>query len=202
MNYREYDDSELLSYIEEDNEDAYNIIYEKYKPLIIKTVKRMSSVVKGTGIDSNDLVQEGMIGLSRAIKHYNDHLDTSFYTYAKKCIESNIISSIIREKKQHNKALNESLSLDDNYGKENDLVYEDLFTDDRFDPEKSFINEENAQEIIKKAHEELTPLEVQVFDLKINGFDNDTIASILDKDYKSIDNALQRIKTKLKETRS
>jgi RNA polymerase sporulation-specific sigma factor len=88
MNYRELNDHELLSYIAESHGEAEEIIFHKYEPLIHSTAKRMYTYCKNTGLELNDLIQEGMLGLNQAIVTYKDNKDTMFFTYAKTCIES------------------------------------------------------------------------------------------------------------------
>ena len=83
MEYKEYNDNELISYIAEGNEDANNLLIEKYKPLITKVATKMLPYCEGNGYDLNDLIQEGMIGLNHAIDKYHEQKDVLFYTYAK-----------------------------------------------------------------------------------------------------------------------
>ena len=91
MNYKDYNDYELLSYIAENNEEANNIMIKKYEPLINKIAKKMISHCKNNGLELSDLVQEGMIGLNHAIEKYRERENILFYTYAKKCIERMLI---------------------------------------------------------------------------------------------------------------
>ena len=77
MDYREYNDYELLSYIAEKNEEATEIMYKKYEPLITSIANKMFKYTKGTGLDVNDLIQEGMLGLSKAIDNYNFDVEVS-----------------------------------------------------------------------------------------------------------------------------
>ena len=120
MDYKDYNDYELLDYIAENNEDANNIMYKKYEPLIYKTAKRMYKYGKKLGLDLNDLIQEGMLGLSKAIESFDENGDTMFYTYAKLCIERKILSSVISSGRSHQKVLNESISIDSAFS---DLEY-------------------------------------------------------------------------------
>lgn len=197
MDYREYNDYELLSYVSENNEDALNILFEKYKPLIVSYSKKMLSYSKNLGIDLNDLIQEGMIGLSTAINTFDDMRDTSFYTYAKRCIENKIISLVIASARQKHKILNESISFDMVLDDEN-FSLENLIGDDSSNPEKVVISFETEAEMVKRLKEILTDYEYQVFELKRAGFSYKEIAGILDKDAKAIDNTIQRIKNKFK----
>ncbi|MBR1717711.1 MAG: sigma-70 family RNA polymerase sigma factor [Bacilli bacterium] len=193
MDYRDYNDYELLDYIKENNEDANNIIYKKYEPLIYKIAKKMYKYGKKSGLELNDLIQEGMLGLSKAIDSFDSNADALFYTYAKLCIERKIISAVIAASRNRQKALNEAISIDSTFS---DLEY--AFKNDTSNPEKILLNEEKKQEMMKIAKTVLTDFELQVFELKISEFSYKEIAEILEKEPKAIDNALQRIKNKLK----
>lgn len=193
MDYKDYNDYELLNYIAEGNEDANNIIIKKYEPLINKVALKMLPYCKGNGLELSDLVQEGMIGLNHAIDRYQEMENTLFYTYANKCIERKIISVVIASNRNKNKILNESISYDDD---ENLLLK--FIKDNAPTPEDVVISEELEEKLLNKIKDKLTDLEVSVFTLLINGFKYKEIASILDKDEKSIDNAIQRIKSKIR----
>lgn len=198
MNYRDYNDYELLSYISEKNEEASEVLFEKYRPLILATANRMLGYCKNTGLELNDLIQEGMLGLNLAMNSFDEEKDTSFYTYAKMCIERKIISQVVASRRLKHKVLNDSLSLENTDENNSDYVYDKSLTDNSYNPEEILFNGENEKDLVKEVSNILTDFEAQVFELKINGFDYKEIAEILDKDIKAIDNALQRIKVKIK----
>lgn len=193
MDYKDFNDYELLNYISEGNEDANNIIIKKYEPLINKIATKMIPYCKNNGLEKSDLIQEGMIGLNHAIEKYHEQKDVLFYTYAKKCIERKIISVVLGSNRNKNKILNESISYDDD---ENSLLK--IIKSEALSPEEELINIELEEDLLKKIKEVLTDFEDQVFSLLICGFKYKEIAEILDKDDKSIDNAIQRIKNKIK----
>lgn len=193
MDYKEFNDYELLSYIKEGNEDANNIILKKYSPLINKIAGEMIYFCKNNGLDKNDLFQEGLIGLDHAIDKYQEQENILFYTYAKTCIKRKIISVIIAANRNKNKLLNESISYDD----EENLLMK-MIKDSNPNPEEIVIDNEKEEQLIKKIKNNLTDLEDQVFELMISGFNYREIARILDKDQKSIDNTIQRLKSKIK----
>lgn len=198
MKYTEYNDYELLNYISDNNEDAKNILFEKYEPLINSIAHKMLNYTRNTGLELNDLIQEGMIGLSNAMEHFKESKETLFYTYAKLCIERKILDLVISSRRQKHKILNESISFEftDEEGNESSLEY--LLKDNSENPEFILLNDETEEEFLSLAKQQLTDLEERVFELKINGFDYKEISEILDKDPKAIDNALQRIKNKLR----
>ena len=193
MDYKDYNDYELIEYINEGNEEANNILIKKYEPLIIKIATKMLPYCKNNGLEKNDLIQEGMIGLSHALDRYQEQKDTLFYTYAKTCIERKIISVVIGSNRNKNKILNESISYDD----EENLLLK-FISDTNQTPEEAVINVAIEEDLVSRINKVLTDLEQQVFTLLINGFKYKEIAEILDKDQKSIDNAIQRIKNKIK----
>lgn len=197
MNYRDLNDNELLSYVSE-SESALEMIYKKYEPLIHKSANKMYIYCQNTGLDLNDLVQEGMLGLNQAINSYKDNKDTMFYTYAKTCVDRKIISLVISATRQKHKILNSSLSFEKEFDDNENSKLENIIKDNKESPEELLINNENADELVKLIKATLTEFEQQVFDLKLNDFNYREIASILDKDAKAIDNALQRIRQKAK----
>ena len=196
MKYRDYNDYELLSYISENNEEANEIIYEKYRPLIESTAKKMLKYCEKSGLDINDLIQEGMIGLHQAITTYKQDNDASFYTYAKMCINRKIISIVVGSKRLKHKILNDSISIETT-DEDGNIIYSGILCDETKNPEKLIVFNESESELLNKTYEKLTSFEKEVFDLKKSDFTYKEIAQILDKDPKSIDNAMQRIKQKI-----
>lgn len=198
MDYREFNDNEILSYISEKNEDAIELIYEKYKPLINKIANNLyQKYCKNTGLDVNDLIQEGMIGLNNATNHYQENKDVLFYTYAKKCIERRMISTIIMANRKKHKILNDSLSFEVNLRDSNSGL-DAFIKDDSNNPESILINMEKKKDLINVIENDLTKLEQQILQLRLDGFEYKQIAEIINKDIKSVDNAVQRIRMKIK----
>ena len=185
----EYNDFELVSLIRENNEEAREILYNKYKPIIVKKSTDQIYKLGSDGMEINDLIQDGYIGLDNAINCFNEKENTSFYTFALLCIDRQIITYI--KKNTNNKAmvLNDAINLDD--GKEY------LFRDNT-DIEGSFINKEDAKEFINLICDSLSDIEKKVFSLKLEGYDIGEIANLLNKDTKVIYNTLHRIKYKIK----
>ena len=193
MEYKDFNDYELVYYIHDGNEDANNILIKKYEPLINKVALKMLPYCKGNGLELEDLVQEGMIGLNHAIERYKEQEDILFFTYAKKCIERKIISVVVGSNRNKNKVLNESVSYDND---ENQIIK--YLQDKNPSPLEEVVNIEKEEDLLKEFKKNLTDFEKQVFELHISGFKYKEIAELLDKSPKSIDNTIQRIKTKLK----
>ena len=197
MSYYDLNDYEILSYISENNEEASEIMFKKYEPFIITTAKKMYAHVGNIGMEMNDLIQEGRLGLSQAINVFDESKETVFYTLAKKCIEAKMINYIIACKRKKHQILNDSLPFE--YGDEEDFGFERIIGDYENTPENIILNRETTNQIIKALRENLSFFEQQVFELKLGGFTYKEIAQFLEKKPKDIDNTLHRIKKKLKE---
>ena len=198
MDYKDYNDNELLLYISEANEEANDIMFRKYDPLIQKIAKKLHKYCQNTGLEMSDLVQEGRLGLNTAILKFKDERETSFYTFSKTCIERRMVSLIVASTRQKHRALNEALSFENNET-DNEFNLENVIGDNSYNPEYLYLDNERESEIIENVRNVLTDFENQVFDLKKNGFNYKEIAEILDKTPKAIDNAIQRIRVKIKE---
>jgi len=198
LNYREYNDNELLTYIYESNEEANEILFEKYKPLIFKCARKLFNNCQNSGLELNDLIQEGMLGLSNAINNYNENKDIIFYTFAKTCIERKIISAVVASKRLKHKILNDSVSIEVEMDENNVLNLDYLFVDDEHNPETIVFDIEEQKNLILSITQKLTPLENQVFELKLNELNYKEIASLLDMSPKTVDNTIQRIRNKAK----
>ena len=193
MNYKNFNDYELLDYIYSCNEDANEILLYKYRPLIVSIAKKMLKYCNG-GVDLSDLVQEGMLGLNDAINSFRDDKETNFGTYARLCIERRIYSLAKSTRTYKNKILNESISIED----EDDVTIDRFLMDNSSNPDSMISENDFQNDIITKLESQLTDLEKRVLELKKNDFNYKEIADILEKEPKAIDNALQRIKNKLK----
>ena len=195
MNYKDLNDYELLS-MASDNEVARDTLYEKYRPLIYKMAKKLHK--KNKNVELSDLIQEGNIGFTLALKYYDESKNILFFTYASLCIEKTMISYIIGSKRQKHKILNESISMEQI--SENDKLnsLDKIVKDSSLDPSNIVLSNENKNQIFQKLKAKLTDLELAVLDLRCYGFDYKEIASILGKDVKAIDNAVQRIRYKAK----
>lgn len=192
MNYRNFNDYELLDKVNE-SEEANEILFEKYKPLINGIARKKYQ--KNNAYELSDLVSEGMIGFSIAINTFNPSKDVMFFTYAKTCVERRICSAILSFTRQKHKILNESISMEEN---EDNIGLINILSDNSLNPETMVLADESVNDLIVKLDKELSDNEKQVFELKKSGFEITEIAEILDKEYKSIDNTIQRIKNKFK----
>jgi RNA polymerase sporulation-specific sigma factor len=198
LEYKEYNDNELLYLICEQSEDAYEILCKKYMPIVEMKTNKYFKYAVSRGLDYNDLIQEGMIGLSEAIRDFKTQKDIKFSTFANLCIERQINTAIVRANRKKHKLLNESLSLDNTSNETAMSLMDIVFDKKENDPGEYLIDLESQTETYNKIVLLLTPFEKEVFDLKLNNFDYREIAKRLNKSSKSIDSALQRIKGKVK----
>lgn len=195
--YKDIDDFELLYLIEENNEQALNILYDKYKSIIDLKAKRYLKYGKKMGLEYQDLFQEGLLGLSEAISSYKDDKKAQFKTFANLCIERQIFSLLKKANRKKHTLLNDSISLDESIN-DNENTLLDIFSEKGTDPSDMIEFNENKLELFSKIYDVLTPLEKEVFDLKTNNFDYKEISQLLNKSYKSIDSAIQRIRLKVR----
>ena len=171
------------------NVDIEEII-DKYAESV-RAVCRKYYLVGG---NEDDLFQEGMIGFLQAVKNYDETrggIDSeSFKKFALMCAKRQILDAIKHENAKKHQPLNFSLSMDTN------LENVEITTEKCFNPEELYIAKEQAKEKFDKIKKELSSFENDVFDLYLDGKTQSRIAEILNKDVKSIDNTIQRIKIK------
>lgn len=193
----DYNDRELLDLIKEKNEEAEDLIFKKYHPYIEIKARKIMRYLDNIGIDENDLIQEGRIGLSMAINNYDENIEATFYTYAVTLIDRRMYSLVRSSRRLKHKILNESISFEQTTEEGNSYSLENLISDPLSNPEEVFLLSELEEELFNYLKLNLTTFEYQVFSLKYNSFSNKEISNILEKDMKSVDNAFQRIKAKI-----
>mgnify|MGYP001853945558 CR=1 FL=1 len=186
-------DEELSIKAQNGDEDAVNHLLTNYKSLVNKIARSYFL----TGGDMEDIVQEGMIGLYKAIMHYSPDKSASFKTFANTCIKHQIITAIRIASSEKNKALSSAVPiLEPSTTDEEDIMEIPLFSTAP-SPDDKIIAEENFQEIKQQITKLLTPLELKVFVLYLQGYSYNEISAKSNINKKSIDNALSRIKSKL-----
>ena len=188
--YDEMTDEQLIALLRSGEKDIIDYIMDKYKFLVKKKAKAMFLL----GGENDDLIQEGMIGLFKAVQDYDEALETSFYSFADLCISRQMYTAIEASKRQKHIPLNSYVSLYDE-GEDQPLIESIESLNDR-NPEEMFLDKEYLQMIKIELEQNLSDLENRVLYLHLQGIDYQTIAKLLDKSSKSIDNALQRIKNK------
>ncbi|MFV0502886.1 MAG: sigma-70 family RNA polymerase sigma factor [Lachnospirales bacterium] len=173
-----------------DDIKVQNKLINEYKYLV--TIKARTYFL--VGADYEDLIQEGMIGLFNAIQNYKVDLGVSFETFADTCINNQILTAIKMANRQKHKVLNESFSLNTTIDG-NEIL--NILTSEDENPENLLILKENKKIMERIIEDNLTTLEKNVLKLYLTGESYDYISKKVNKNKKSIDNALQRIKKKL-----
>ena len=188
-------DEEIISQIRQGNEQALTYLLNKYKSLVQNKVSRYFII----GAEKEDIIQEGMIGLYKAIRNFDNCKQNTFKTFANICVERQLITAIKSSNRQKHKPLNTYLSLNtsayDNDEDGTELM--DTFNSDTIeDPLETIMKKEYFEEIQNTMHKSLSKFENQVLEKYIQGDSYEVIAKKLDTPVKSIDNAIQRIRKK------
>lgn len=188
-------DEELILLIQNGDRISEEKLINKYKN-IVKLKTRAYFII---GADKEDIVQEGMIGLFKAIRDYKPEKQVTFYSFAEICITRQIISAIKSATRKKHIPLNSYISLNRQvYDEDQEKTYIDLLTDDQIsNPEELFIGQEGKNYIEHHINEVLSELECTVLALYLRGNSYLEIAKIIKKDEKAIDNAVQRIRRKV-----
>ena len=196
MRYKGVNDYELLYLVGENNEEVYNSIYAKYKPLIHRMAKTLCENYKSALVEYDDLFQEGMYGLNNAIKSFNGKSGSLFYTLAKLCISREMNGYVAKMLRGKNMILSSAVSFDTPISKNGFLVEDTLYSHDD-SVELQFESIEMEKYILDLKYE-LKDEYMPVYELKLNGFSNAAIANLLDLRYKDVDNYLRSIKKPLR----
>lgn len=198
MKKEQLNDYELVNLAQEMNEEASMLLHQKYQPLIYKKSHKYLKYLQNKGIELSDLIQECTIGFEEAIKNFNPNDDVTFYTFANLCMDRQLMSELTKQNRSKYKLLNEAIPLEtiDENNENGNLI--DFIQDNSNNPELGLLTHEEFEELYKKIVKELTNFEECVFNLRLQEFNYKEIADVLDKDQKSIDNAIQRIKNKIR----
>ena len=194
--YTRYSDEELLIRLRDGEQGITDHIMNKYKNLVRSKAKSMYIL----GADSEDLIQEGMIGLFKAVRDYDSGRDASFFTFADLCVSRQMYTAVQASRRQKHIPLNNYISLYGSASEERDGEEAALVNvlASGSNPEQLIIDKENVDRLEMLIERELSSFEKQVLDLYLTGMGYQQIAKVLGRDDKSTDNALQRIKTKLR----
>lgn len=195
LRFEHLTDEELVEQVHLGNTDALDFLISKYR-LFVKAKARSYFLI---GADKEDIIQEGMIGLYKAIRDFKEDKLASFRAFAELCITRQIITAIKTATRQKHIPLNSYVSLDKPiYDEESERTLMDIITSPiSDDPEYLMINREDYLYLEEKMAEVLSELEQQVLVRYLEGQSYNEISEELDRHVKSIDNALQRVKRKL-----
>ncbi|RWR10597.1 RNA polymerase sporulation sigma factor SigH [Siminovitchia fortis] len=189
------EDEALIELVHDGDSEALDYLIKKYRNFVRAKARSYFLV----GADNEDIVQEGMIGLYKAIRDFKEEKLASFKAFAELCITRQIITAIKTATRQKHIPLNSYVSLDKPiYDEESDRTLMDVISGAKIlDPEELLIHRERFNSIEDKMTELLSDLERKVLALYLDGRTYQEISDELDRHVKSIDNALQRVKRKL-----
>lgn len=192
MMVKDYDtctDEELIARLRAGEREITDYLIDKYKSLV-RTRARALYLVGG---DHEDLIQKGMLGLFKAVRDYKPGKEASFATFAGLCIDRQMYSAVASSQRQKHQPLNSFVSLSE------PVSEQELRLVDEETPEEIMISRENVIGMHERIKERLSKFEYQVLELYLKGYDYTQIAEKLGKQPKAIDNALQRIRSKVRE---
>ncbi len=194
--YQLLTDEEVVAAYRAGDFQAVEYICNKYRGMVSKFGKKF--FIKGG--EEQDVIQEGMVGLFKAIQDYDETKQVPFKKFAEICITRQIIKAMESADRLKNQPLNSYVSFsaqeEENTSKE---AIESLLTDEIFNPENILIDSERTLDTFEKIVEILSKMELQVFLYMMQGMDYHMIARKMDKSEKKIDNAIQRIRQKVRQ---
>ncbi len=193
--YMQFDDDALIELVHQGDSEVLDYLIQKYRNFVRAKARTYFLI----GADKEDIVQEGMIGLYKAIRDFRGDKLSSFKAFAELCITRQIITAIKTATRQKHIPLNSYVSLDKPiYDDESDRTLMDVISGAKvLDPEELIINKEEFDDIEVKMADLLSDLERKVLSLYLDGQTYQEISEELNRHVKSIDNALQRVKRKL-----
>ena len=186
--YKDEKDEDLLRRLRSGESEIADYLVDKYKYL----VRQKARPLYLAGGDQEDLIQEGMLGLFKAIQGYQEEKETAFSTFAALCIDRQMYAANSMSQRQKHQPLNSFVSLSE------PVSEQELRLIDEETPEVIMISRESVDRMHEKIREILSPFEYQVLELYLKGYGYQQIAQQMEKSPKAIDNALQRIRTKVR----
>ena len=194
--YQKMPDEQLIARLRDGESEIMDFIMVKYKPMVRKKARAMYLI----GGENDDLIQEGMIGLMKAVNTYDESMGASFSSFAELCVSRQMYTAIETSKRKKHLPLNSYISLyeegEDSEENKTMPLIDMIEPDVDNSPEALYFGREYTEAFVEKLKESLSPLEDHVLYLHLMGTDYRTIAELLNKSPKAIDNALQRIKAK------
>ena len=187
--YENISDEDLIVRLRGGESGISDYLMEKYKGLVEQKARAMFLI----GGDNDDLIQEGMIGLFKAVQDYQPEKEASFQTFARICIDRQIYNAIKSSNRQKHQPLNTYISLS---AEDDENTLDDIWAQS---PETIVIDQENRRFLEEEISRSLSSMEKKVLEYYLEGCSYVEISHLLEKSPKSIDNALQRIKAKIRE---
>lgn len=192
--YHELTDEQLIARLRDGDAGVMDYILDKYKPLVRKKANAMYLI----GGDTDDLIQEGMIGLFKAIRDYKEERESSFFHFAQLCINRQLYNAVEASNRKKHAPLNSYISFYTESGEEGVSLADTLVSDANDDPEQRMIDQESMALFLEKLKGRLSRMECAVLDDYLSGLNYQQIAEKMGKNPKAIDNALQRIRGKIR----
>lgn len=192
--YEKLSDGQIIELIQQNDDAAIDYLMEKYKNMIRKKANSLFLI----GGDKDDLIQEGMIGLYKAIRDFDLSMNASFYSFADLCVSRQMYTAIKQSNRKKNRPLNNYISFSAAaFGEGESVTLIDIFLENNRNPEELVIDKESTSMLQQELERRLSSMEQDVLELYLGGKNYQEIAKELNREPKSIDNALQRIKAKL-----
>ena len=193
----EFEENELIQMINDNDEDVKDALYEKYSYIVEVILTKYNRSIYGLKLDYNEIRQEAFLGFTNALVNYNEEKDTSLTTFISMVVERRIISCIRNNRTKKSMLAQKSLSLE--FENKNEVELLNKIADVKYEPSHMIEKDENCKTLNEKITSSLSPFEKDVYNLMINNFNYVEIAQILQKDSKSIDNCIQRLRKKIKD---
>lgn len=198
MEFAKMSENDIINLAQNKEDSAMEYLLEKYKPLVRQKTRKLF-LIDG---DKDDLIQEGMIGLFKAVRDYQAGKDAAFRTFADLCISRQLYSAIKKSNRLKNQPLNSYISIySDEFNDADELAGDGTVissgSDNIANPEAIVIDRESAVDMQNQMFDKLSKMEREVLKRYLDGMTYQEIAADMEKSPKSIDNALQRIKGKI-----
>ncbi len=193
--YEKMTDEQLIKDLRSGDGDITDFLMNKYKSVVRKKARAMYLL----GGENEDLIQEGMIGLFKAVRDFREEHGTSFYSFAELCISRQMYSAMESANRKKHFPLNSYVSIYEEKETEEEAqppLVDTIRADVENDPEALYFGKEYTNFFQENLKEQLSPLENKVLYLHLQGTNYRTIAELIDRSPKTVDNALQRIKAK------
>ncbi|MCX4248810.1 MAG: sigma-70 family RNA polymerase sigma factor [Bacilli bacterium] len=194
----EYPDSELVNLVCEKSEEASDVLYEKYKYIVDIVFNKYKKSAYYLNIDLKELKQEALVGFSDALVSYNQEKGVNLATFISLCVERKVRNFVRKSETDKSRITNSAYSLDALYGEEDYVREKDKLGTSINDPQVTLEANENIENLTKAINELLSATEKEVYELIINDFSYEDIATILNKDLKSIYNTAARLRAKIR----
>lgn len=190
-------DYELIMLYRENNEDAKNILFLKYKYIIDVSIKKYSTLIKLLNIDYQEVISECNVGFTDGLNSYDETKDACLKTFLTLCVNRRLMTVLRKYNREKYKVLNDTYSLDYSYDKFKRPLIE-VLEDEKKEPLLNLVEEENFNGLINEIKSSLSKQELLVFDLLLDGQTNRQIVLLTNLDSKRVSNTIHRIRVKIK----